>query len=55
MCFEKITDSNVEVDHILAKVLGGKDTYSNLQLLHKHCHVRKTHQDLRKIKERRAG
>jgi len=32
----------VEVDHIQPKSLGGKDTYDNLQLLHKHCHDTKT-------------
>jgi RNA-directed DNA polymerase len=35
----------VEVDHIIPKVLGGKDLYSNLQLLHKHCHDKKTSLD----------
>jgi RNA-directed DNA polymerase len=35
----------VEVDHIKPKSLGGKDTYDNLQLLHKHCHDRKTAKD----------
>jgi RNA-directed DNA polymerase len=32
----------VEVDHIKPTSLGGKDTYDNLQLLHKHCHDTKT-------------
>ncbi|XHL99296.1 MAG: HNH endonuclease signature motif containing protein [Microcoleus anatoxicus] len=27
------------------KTLGGKDTYNNLQLLHKHCHDSKTATD----------
>ncbi len=35
----------VEVDHIKPKSLGGKDTYDNLQLLHKHCHDIKTVHD----------
>ncbi|MBD2481701.1 group II intron reverse transcriptase/maturase [Planktothrix sp. FACHB-1365] len=35
----------VEVDHIQPKSLGGKDTYDNLQLLHKHCHDTKTAND----------
>ncbi|MBG0745549.1 group II intron reverse transcriptase/maturase [Planktothrix agardhii 1806] len=35
----------VEVDHIKPKSLGGKDTYNNLQLLHKHCHDTKTAKD----------
>jgi RNA-directed DNA polymerase len=32
----------VEIDHIQPKSQGGKDTYSNLQLLHRHCHDVKT-------------
>ena len=32
----------LEVDHIVPKIKGGKDTYSNLQLLHRHCHDTKT-------------
>ncbi|XWK91446.1 MAG: group II intron reverse transcriptase/maturase [Phormidium sp.] len=28
----------VEVDHIKPRIEGGKDTYENLQLLHRHCH-----------------
>jgi RNA-directed DNA polymerase len=35
----------VEVDHITPKSLGGKDTYDNLQLLHRHCHDTKTVSD----------
>jgi RNA-directed DNA polymerase len=35
----------VEVDHIKPTSLGGKDTYDNLQLLHKHCHDAKTAND----------
>ncbi|WRH65017.1 MAG: group II intron reverse transcriptase/maturase [Planktothrix sp. GU0601_MAG3] len=35
----------MEVDHIKPKSLGGKDTYDNLQLLHKHCHDTKTTND----------
>jgi RNA-directed DNA polymerase len=38
-------DSNVEVDHIIPSSKGGKDIYSNLQLLHKHCHINKTRKD----------
>ena len=32
----------VEVDHITPTTLGGKDTYNNFQLLHRHCHDKKT-------------
>lgn len=35
----------LEIDHIIPKSRGGKDTYSNLQLLHKICHVGKTRDD----------
>jgi RNA-directed DNA polymerase len=35
----------LEVDHIIPKSLGGKDSYENLQLLHRICHVGKTRQD----------
>jgi RNA-directed DNA polymerase len=38
-------DDVVEVDHILPRSKGGKDEYKNLQLLHKHCHVKKTRSD----------
>jgi RNA-directed DNA polymerase len=38
-------ESVMEVDHIQPKALGGKDIYANLQLLHRHCHVKKTRTD----------
>jgi RNA-directed DNA polymerase len=45
-CGLYFTDTDiVEVDHIVPKSLGGKDTYDNLQLLHRHCHDIKTTQD----------
>ena len=34
-----------EVDHIKPLSLGGSDQYNNLQLLHKHCHDKKTTRD----------
>lgn len=37
----EITDV-MEIDHIIPKFKGGKDLYSNLQLLHRQCHVKKT-------------
>lgn len=38
---------NLEVDHIIPKSLGGSDDYSNLQLIHKTCHVAKTRDEFR--------
>lgn len=36
----------MEVDHIIPKFKGGIDSYINLQLLHRACHVTKTATDL---------
>ena len=49
--------SALEIDHIKPKALGGKDEYKNWQLLHKHCHVLKTQQDLKNVRvlKSRAG
>jgi RNA-directed DNA polymerase len=35
----------LEIDHIIPKAKGGKDGYGNQQILHRHCHDKKTHQD----------
>ncbi|MBW4505548.1 MAG: HNH endonuclease [Scytonematopsis contorta HA4267-MV1] len=35
----------MEIDHIVPKTKGGKDTYDNFQLLHRHCHDKKTSSD----------
>ena len=35
----------MEIDHITPKILGGKDEYKNLQILHRHCHDVKTAED----------
>ncbi|VXD23370.1 conserved hypothetical protein [Planktothrix serta PCC 8927] len=35
----------LEIDHILPLSKGGKDEYKNLQLLHRHCHDKKTVRD----------
>lgn len=40
----------MEVDHIIPRSQGGNDYYSNLQLLHRQCHVQKTTIDLSKFK-----
>jgi RNA-directed DNA polymerase len=39
------TGDLLEVDHIIPRCKGGKDTYNNLQLLHAHCHDKKTASD----------
>ena len=46
MCKLSFTSQDIlEVDHIKPKSLGGIDTYKNLQLLHRHCHDKKSRQD----------
>lgn len=35
----------MEVDHVIPLSSGGKDAFHNLQLLHRHCHDRKTAED----------
>lgn len=53
-CGHHFKDGDVlEIDHILPKALGGKDEYNNLQLLHRHCHDRKTRTDLKDIQDNR--
>ena len=41
-----------EVDHIKPLSLGGKDWKDNIQLLHKHCHHRKTSRDGSRIHDK---
>ncbi len=43
-------DDVMEVDHRTPKSRGGKDSYDNWQLLHRHCHDTKTATDLAKFK-----
>lgn len=43
--FNTFDSPSWEVDHIIPKRKGGKDTYDNLQLLHKQCHIEKTRAD----------
>jgi RNA-directed DNA polymerase len=38
-------DDVIEVDHKIPKSQGGKDSYENCQLLHRHCHDTKTVKD----------
>jgi RNA-directed DNA polymerase len=40
----------MEVDHRTPKSKGGKDSYDNFDLLHRHCHDTKTATDLAKAK-----
>jgi RNA-directed DNA polymerase len=35
-------DDVLEVDHIIPRAVGGRDVYTNWQLLHRYCHVAKT-------------
>jgi CRISPR/Cas system Type II protein with McrA/HNH and RuvC-like nuclease domain len=35
----------LEIDHITPKSQGGRDEYKNMQLLHRHCHDKKTAAD----------
>lgn len=46
--FEVFDTKAWEVDHILPRALGGKDEYSNLQLVHRACHITKTSLQLSK-------
>jgi RNA-directed DNA polymerase len=45
----------LEIDHILAIALGGKDTLANKWVYHRHCHDEKTAEDLTRLKERKAA
>ncbi|MGK7882767.1 MAG: group II intron reverse transcriptase/maturase [Crocosphaera sp.] len=46
LCGQYFTPEDlVEIDHILPKSKGGRDTYKNLQALHRHCHDIKTRSD----------
>ena len=38
-------DDPIEVDHVIPKAQGGSRRFDNLQLLHRHCHRRKTTQE----------
>jgi RNA-directed DNA polymerase len=38
----------LEIDHIIPKSKKGKNSYDNLQLLHRHCHDTKTAQDIKR-------
>ena len=54
-CGLYIRDGDIqETDHIIAKMLNGKNVYSNYQLLHGHCHDEKTAEDIKLIKAVRS-
>ena len=38
----------LEVDHIIPRAAGGRDAYTNWQLLHRYCHVAKTARERRR-------
>ena len=40
----------IEDDHIIPRKAGGNNSLRNRQLLHKHCHDKKTRDDLKAIK-----
>ena len=43
ICKEYFTPVDIiEADHIVPRSKGGSDKYSNLQALHKHCHIQKS-------------
>jgi RNA-directed DNA polymerase len=45
-CGNYFKDGDIlETDHIIPKSKGGKDEYKNLQVLHRHCHDKKTAND----------
>lgn len=45
-CGRNFKDGDLkEIDHKIPRAKGGKDTYDNLQLLHRHCHHKKTAKD----------
>ena len=55
LCGLYFRDEDVmEVDHKIAIALSGRDEWTNLQLLHRHCHHEKTREDKKKIKEKNA-
>ena len=39
------SEDKLEIDHIIPRQQGGKDDYSNWQILHRHCHDTKTARD----------
>jgi len=50
-----LNNDSMEVDHIIPSFKGGKDVYSNLQLLHTACHLQKTAKDRKRSEIAGAG
>jgi 5-methylcytosine-specific restriction endonuclease McrA len=42
ICGELVVGEPGDIDHIVEKAKGGTDAMSNLRLLHKRCHSRRT-------------
>jgi 5-methylcytosine-specific restriction protein A len=42
ICGELVVGESGDIDHIVEKAKGGTDALSNLRLLHKRCHSRRT-------------
>jgi RNA-directed DNA polymerase len=53
-CLQTFKEGEImEVDYKIQKSKGGADSYINLQLLHRHCHIIKTKNDLEKDLDKR--
>jgi len=52
-CGQYFRDGDLmEIDHVIPKALGGSNRRDNKQLLHRHCHDRKTAADLISIRDK---
>jgi RNA-directed DNA polymerase len=52
-CEQYFRDGDLmEIDHVIPKALGGSNRRDNKQLLHRHCHDRKTAADLIGIRDK---
>ncbi len=46
LCNQYFTsEDNLEIDHIIPQISGGKNNMANKQLLHNYCHHKKTTSD----------
>jgi RNA-directed DNA polymerase len=43
--FDQFASRHWEIDHVIPRHAGGRDQYSNLQLIHRECHIRKTREE----------